>query len=132
RDGHRTKSGKSRSVPMTRRLKDAFQAYRATSGSEAWVFAHPITARRHLAGERISSLRRSVQAAARRAGIDERWHPHDLRHRRVTTWLAAGKDVTKVKQAVGHADLRTTMGYTHLVPSQLRDLVEESVMSGET
>jgi site-specific recombinase XerD len=37
-----------------------------------------------------------------------------------------------VKQAVGHADLRTTMGYTHLVPSQLRDLVEESVTSGET
>ena len=40
---------------------------------------------------------------------------HDLRHRRVTTWLAAGGDAVKVKEAMGQADLRTTMGYTHLV-----------------
>jgi hypothetical protein len=28
--------------------------------------------------------------------------------------LAQGKDVVKVKEAVGHSDLKTTMGYTHL------------------
>jgi site-specific recombinase XerD len=43
----------------------------------------------------------------------------------VTTWLAAGQDVVLVKEAVGHADLRTTMGYTHLVRENLRSLVEE-------
>jgi integrase/recombinase XerD len=125
RGGHRTKSGKGRSVPMTKRLTDAFRAYSTAHSGEGWVFAHPTTARRHLAGERITSLRRGVMAAAKRAGIDTAWHPHDLRHRRVTTWLAAGKDVAKVRQAVGHADLRTTMGYTHLVPAHLRDLVDE-------
>jgi len=51
---------------------------------------------------------------------------HDLRHRRVTTWLAAGGDAVKVKEAMGHADLRTTMGYTHLVRDNLRGLVDES------
>jgi hypothetical protein len=48
----------------------------------------------------------------------------DLRHRRVTTWLAEGGDVAKVREAMGHADLRTTMGYTHLVRENLRSLVE--------
>lgn len=31
--------------------------------------------------------------------------------------------MVKVKEAVGHADLRTTMGYTHLVREHLRSLV---------
>jgi site-specific recombinase XerD len=43
----------------------------------------------------------------------------------VTTWLAAGGDAVKVKEAMGHADLRTTMDYTHLVRDNLRSLVEE-------
>ncbi len=49
---------------------------------------------------------------------------HDLRHRRVTTWLAEGKNPVHVKEALGHADLRTTMGYTHLVRERLHSLVE--------
>jgi len=53
-------------------------------------------------------------------------HQHDLRHRRVTTWLAEGRDVVKVKEAMGHSDLRTTMGYTHLAREHLRDLVDSS------
>ena len=37
----------------------------------------------------------------------------------------------KVKEAMGHADLRTTMGYTHLVRENLRSLVEPVGRSGE-
>jgi site-specific recombinase XerD len=47
-----------------------------------------------------------------------------LRHRRVTTWLAEGKNPVHVKEALGHADLATTMGYTHLAREHLRSLVE--------
>jgi len=50
---------------------------------------------------------------------------HDLRHRRVTTWLADEKSAVLVKEAVGHADLRTTMAYTHLAREHLRGLVDE-------
>jgi site-specific recombinase XerD len=34
-------------------------------------------------------------------------------------WLADGRDVVHVKEAVGHADLRTTMGYTYLAREHL-------------
>lgn len=35
---------------------------------------------------------------------------------------SAGGDVTKVKEAMGHTDLATTMWYQHLTPDHLRDL----------
>src|SRR5207302_5750601 len=45
RGGHRTKSGKSRWVPMTKRLRDAVRVYRQSHFADGWVFAHPLTAR---------------------------------------------------------------------------------------
>ena len=54
--------------------------------------------------------------------LPEGLHQHDLRHRRVTAWLAEGKNPVHVKEAVGHSDLRTTMGYTHLSREHLRAL----------
>ena len=93
---HRTKSGKSRYLPMTHRLHAAMRehfARRRLSGS-AWVFHHE-TARRGC------------------AAMD-----------RVTTWLAEGKNAVHVKEALGHSDLRTTMGYTHLSKMHLRSLVD--------
>ena len=69
-------------------------------------------------------MRRAFRNAVTRAKLPERLHQHDLRHRRVTTWLAEGRDVVLVKEAMGHSDLRTTMGYTHLAKEHLSALVE--------
>jgi site-specific recombinase XerD len=42
----------------------------------------------------------------------------------VTTWLAEGRDVVLVKEAMGHSDLRVTMAYTHLAREHLTALTE--------
>lgn len=89
-----------------------------------WVFHHELTRARHVAGERIRSLHRGFASAARRAELPEGLHQHDLRHRRVTTWLADGHDLVKVQEAIGHSDIRTTKRYTHLAREHLRSLVE--------
>lgn len=73
-----------------------------------WVFHHVVSRRRHAAGARIKSMRAAFTNAAVRAKLPDALHQHDLRHRRVTTWLAEGKNPVHVKEAVGHADLRTT------------------------
>ena len=135
RHGRRTKSGKGRWVPMTPRLRDAmkehfarfrFAAYGGRPSS--WVLHHiPGIKGRGEHGERIRSFRSAFETARTKAKLPEGFVAHDLRHRRVTTWLAQGGDVVKVKEAVGHADLRTTMSYTHLVREHLRDLVEPTV-----
>jgi len=127
RDGHRTKSGKGRWVPMTAVLKQVMREHFAQfrfatySGKKSlWVFHHPWARRRARAGERIQSLRRAFAAAVARAEL----HQHDLRHRRVTTWLAEGKNPVHVKEALGHADLCTTTAYTHLAREHLSSRVD--------
>lgn len=127
RDGHRTKSGKGRWVPITSRLRAAFEKHvnDYSQGGSPWVFHHQGGSRNAEPGDRIASFRNAFDAAAKRAGLPSGFHRHDLRHRRVTSWLAKGGNPVHVKEAVGHADLRTTMGYTHLSREHLRSLLGE-------
>jgi site-specific recombinase XerD len=120
-------------------MQDHFAAYRFKTykGKRTpYLFHHVHARRRAKAGQRIGSLLRGFNAARERAAaaLEEAGQqvgrfrdmvPHDLRHTRITTWVAEGRDVTKVKEAVGHADLRTTMQYTHLAREHLRSLVED-------
>jgi site-specific recombinase XerD len=129
---HRTKSGRTRYVPMTARLRTAmrehFTRYRfaAIDGQPVpWVFHHETTRCHAVAGERINALYDGFKAAADRAKLPAALRQHDLRHRRVTTWLAAGKAAHLVQQAMGHSDIRTTLAYYHFVPEHLRTLVDE-------
>jgi site-specific recombinase XerD len=109
-------------------MREHFRRYRfASYGGRAtpWVFHHERTALRYKAGDRIGSLHSGFRWAAARAKLPAGVHQQDLRHRRVTLWLAQGKPATLVKEAMGHADLRMTMGYTHLTREHLRALVAE-------
>lgn len=132
--GRRTKSGKSRFIPMTSRLKAALHEHAARfrmalydGGRSPFLFHHTVTTRSAVAGQQILSIRGPFENAATAAKVPAGFRRHDLRHRRVTTWLAEGKNVVHVKEALGHADLATTMSYTHMVPEHLRALVEEQL-----
>jgi site-specific recombinase XerD len=121
-------------VPMTPRLTVAMRehfARRRLSGS-AWVFHHERDRRGCKAGERVKSFRTAFDTAAKAVGIPDAFHRHDLRHRRVTSWLAEGRNAVHVKEAMGHSDLRTTMGYTHLSKEHLRSLVDSPTTSIQT
>ena len=131
RDGHRTKSGKGRWVPITQALKpvlqEHFARYRfAQYGTPAkpskWVFHHDTRRQKCEAGERVTSFRESFIGARDRAKLPEGFRTHDLRHLRATRWLADGGDVVKVKEALGHSSLSMTMVYLHLVRENLSDL----------
>ena len=102
-------------------MRAHFAAFRLT-GRSPWVFHHVVTRARQRAGDRIGSLRQAFAAAAARASVPPGLHQHDLRHRRVTTWLAEERNPVHVIEAMGHADLRTTMAYTHLAREHLRSL----------
>jgi integrase len=126
RDGHRTKGGKSRRVPLTARLQQALREHFASyrfAGS-LWVFHHTRRQGHAKKGERLRSLRRAVEGAAKRAGIPPGFRQHDLRHRRVTKWLAEGASVVHVQHAVGHANIATTQRYTHLADEHVDALLE--------
>lgn len=62
-----------------------------------------------------SAVDRVVRRAARTAGITKRVTCHTFRHSFATHLLEAGYDVRQVQTLLGHASLRTTMVYVHVM-----------------
>ena len=118
------KGNKTRLIPVGRAALEALKRYlsvarpklvSAKSGAHIFlsVRGHPLTP------ARIWQL---VRYYAKRAGIEESIHPHQLRHSFATHLLAGGADLRIIQEMLGHASIATTQIYTQVDQGQLKSV----------
>ncbi len=124
------KGGKERVVPVPRAARVALGAYLALRAAPG-LLAQPLftSVRKRKDGPRrlgVRDVRRVVRARALASGIQERVHPHRLRHSYATHLLDMGADLREIQELLGHASLSTTQKYTAVSAEHLRQVYDRS------
>lgn len=120
------KGNKERIVPVGRHALKALDAWRPlhlglTGGEEDIIFTtrtgSPLSVR---------SIQQRMAQRAREQGIDQRVHPHQLRHSFASHILESSGDLRAVQELLGHANLSTTQIYTHLDFQHLAEVYDRT------
>ncbi|MDR3234777.1 MAG: tyrosine recombinase XerC [Planctomycetaceae bacterium] len=72
------------------------------------------------------SIGRMLEKYLQATGLDDRTHPHTLRHSFATHLMNNGADIRSVQELLGHKSLITTQIYTHLTTANLLEVYEKA------
>jgi integrase/recombinase XerC len=115
------KRAKTRIVPLIAPVRAAIELYAALC--PYGVASGEILFRGARGGPLAPELiRRAVQAARARLGLNDRTTPHALRHSFATHLLGRGADLRSLQELLGHASLSSTQVYTGVDTAHLMDV----------
>lgn len=107
------KGRRERIVPVGRHALAALKQWRLV---QQGLGAGPVEIFTSLNGKPLSvrAIQKRVAYWSERQGLDQRVHPHQLRHSFASHILESSGDLRAVQELLGHAKLSTTQIYTHL------------------
>ncbi len=104
----RTKSGKTRAVPINEQLEAEILAHAETHSTVGRIF-----------GYSISAFREGVERAA--LTLPDGQMTHVLRHTFASHFMMNGGNILTLQRILGHANVTMTMRYAHLSPEHLQE-----------
>ncbi|KFL55739.1 integrase [Burkholderia pyrrocinia] len=104
----RTKSGKTRAVPIEEGLFDEIQTHHQMHGRESHIF-----------DVAASAFREAVERA--KIELPDGQLTHVLRHTFASHFMMNGGNILTLQRILGHASLTMTMRYAHLSPDHLEE-----------
>ena len=111
-DALRSKSGRSRSIPLNDSALWVIQQL-DTQGKSEYLFPSPVTGKPQL------SITRPWYRIRKLAGVNIRIH--DLRHGFASMLVSSGRSLYETQQILGHSDPKVTMRYAHLSSKALQE-----------
>ena len=116
-----SKSGRSRSIPISSTLDQVLRSWRGDViqlDRDALLFPSPRT------GGRRSDIKKPWTKLVEMAKLED-FHFHDLRHDSASRMVQAGVPVAEVSKILGHSSIQITeQVYAHLAPEHLRNAME--------
>jgi integrase len=121
------KGGKRVSVPITLEIADILRPLRGHHPEFVFTFIAERSNCGRICGQRYPLTYAGVQSAWRRlksrSGV-EGLRFHDLRHDFATKLLRETGNLRLVQKALGHASIKTTTRYAHVLDSEVADAME--------
>ena len=108
--GSRSKSGKTRYVPLSIEAKTVLSSWKDESDSEKLVFPSQVT------GSKFDNINKSWRQIVIDANLDD-FRFHDLRHTFASKLVMRGVDLNTLRDLLGHRDIKMTLRYAHLAPA---------------
>lgn len=112
----RTKSGKTRGVPIDQNLYEEINAHAKTHKRLSRIFDYS-----------ISAFREAVDRSGLK--LPQGQMTHVLRHTFASHFMMNGGNILVLQRILGHASLTMTMRYAHLAPEHLQEAVKLNPLS---
>lgn len=121
-----SKSGKTREIPMSRRLRDALQDYINWLEKKIVTIKPDYPLFQQLGRPQRLSTRQveRIVAGYSKGALQKRIHPHILRHTFATNLMRV-TDIRIVQEILGHTNIASTQIYTHPNGNDLKNAVDK-------
>ena len=120
------KGRKERLVPVGAPALKALDAWRRVQASLPCLAQESIFTSLKGKALGVRAIQKRVAYWSDRQGLDQRVHPHQLRHSFASHILESSGDLRAVQELLGHANLTTTQIYTHLDFQHLAKVYDET------